>query len=59
MIILVYPFIFRGEELRYDYGFPHAEWRLNPQASGTKSNIDKIEAADSEKKYLVRWTSPS
>ena len=50
MIILVYPFTFTGEELRYDYGFPHAEWRRNPQASGTKSNIDNIEAADSKNK---------
>ena len=57
MIILVYPFIFTGEELRPDYGFPHAEWRRNPQASGIKTNIDNIEAADSKKKYLVRWRS--
>ena len=42
--------MFPGEELRYDYGFPHAEWRRNPQAPGTKSNIDYIEAADSKNK---------
>ena len=48
LIILVYPFIFTGEEFCYDYGFPHAEWRQNLQAPGTKSNIDNIEAADSK-----------
>ena len=50
MIILVYPIIFTGEELRYDYCFPHAEWRRNPQTPGTKNNIDNIEAADSKNK---------
>ena len=52
MIILVYPIIFTGEELRYDYGFPHADWRRNPQAPGTKSKIDNIEAADSKNKVF-------
>ena len=32
--------------MRYDYGFPQAEWRRNPQAPGTKSKIDNIEVAD-------------
>ena len=50
MIILVYPIIFTGEELRYDYGFSHVEWKRNPQVPGTKSNIDNIEAADSKNK---------
>ena len=58
MIILVYPFIFTGEELRYDYGFPHAEWRRNPQAPGTKSNIDNIEAADSKNKISRNVDEP-
>ena len=58
MIILVYPFIFTGEELRYDYGFPHAEWRRNPQASGLKSNIDNIEAADSKNKLSRKVEEP-
>ena len=58
MIILVYPFIFTGEELRYDYGFPHAEWRRNPQASVTKSNIDNIEAADSKNKISRKVDEP-
>ena len=58
MIILVYPFIFTGEELRYDYGFPHAEWRQNPQASGIKSNIDNIEAADSKNKLSRKVEEP-
>ena len=58
MIILVYPFIFTGEELRYDYGFPHAEWRRNPQAPGTKSNIDNIEAADSKNKLSRKVDEP-
>ena len=50
MIIFVYPIIFTSEELRYDYGFPHAEWRLNLQAPGTKSIVDNIKAADSKNK---------
>ena len=58
LIILVYPFIFTGEELRYDYGFPHAEWRRNPQASGIKSNIDNIEAADSRNKISRKVEEP-
>ena len=58
MIILVYPFIFTSEELRYDYGFPHAKWRRNPQASGTKSNIDKIEATDSKNKQFRKVDEP-
>ena len=58
MIILVYPFIFTGEELRYYYGFPHAEWRRNPQAPGTKSNIDNIEAADSKNKISRNVDEP-
>ena len=58
MIVLVYPFIFTGEELRYDYGFPHAEWRRNPQAPGTKSNIDNIEAADSKNKISRNVDEP-
>ena len=58
MIILVYPFIFTGEELRYDYGFPHAEWRRNPQAPGTKSNIDNIEAANSKNKISRNVDEP-
>ena len=58
MIILVYPFIFTGEELRYDYGFTHAEWRQNPQAPGTKSNIDNIEAADSKNKISRKVDEP-
>ena len=58
MIILVYPFIFTGEELRYDYGFPHAEWRRNPQSSGTKSNIDNIEATDSKNKISRKVEEP-
>ena len=59
MIILVYPFIFTGEELRYDYGFPRAEWRRNPQASGLKSNIDNIEAAASKNKLSRKVEEPS
>ena len=58
LIILVYPFIFTSEELRYDYGFSHAEWRRNPQASGTKSNIDKIEATDSKNKQFRKVDEP-
>ena len=58
MIILVYPFIFTCEELRYDYGFPHAEWRRNPQAPGTKSNIDNIEAVDSKNKISRKVDEP-
>ena len=58
MIILVYPFIFTGEELRYDYGFPHAEWRRNPQGPGLKSNIDNIEAADSKNKLSRKVEEP-
>ena len=58
MIIPVYPFIFTSEELRYDYGFPHADWRRNPQASGTKSNIDNIEAADSKNKISRKVDEP-
>ena len=58
LIILVYPFIFTGEELRYDYGFPHAEWRRNPQAPGTKSNIDNIEAADSKNNISRKVDEP-
>ena len=58
LIILVYPFIFTGEELRYDYGFSHAEWRRNPQAPGTKSNIDNIESADSKNKISHKVDEP-
>ena len=54
----MYPFIFTGEELRYDYGFPHAEWRRKPQASGTKSSIDNIEAADSKNKISRKVDEP-
>ena len=58
MIIHIYPIIFTGEELRYDYGFPHAEWRRNLQAQGTKSNIDNIEAADSKNKISRKVDQP-
>ena len=58
MIILVYPFIFTGEELRYDYGSPHAEWRRNPRASGTKSSIDNKELADSKNKISRKVDEP-
>ena len=58
LIILVYPFIFTGEELLYDYGFPHAEWRRNLQAPGTKSNIDNIEAAHSKNKISRNVDEP-
>ena len=58
LIILVYPLIFTSEDLRYDYGFPHAELRRNPQASGTKSNIDNIEAADSKNKIPRKVDEP-
>ena len=58
MIILVYPFIFTGEEFRYDYGFPHAEWRRNFQAPGTKTNIDNREAADSKNKISRKVDEP-
>ena len=58
MINLVYPFIFTDEALRYDYGFPHAEWRQKPQAPGTKSNIDNIEAADSKNKISRKVDEP-
>ena len=58
LIILVYPFIFTGEKLRYDYGFPHVEWRRNPQAPGTKSDIDNIEAADSKNKISHKVDEP-
>ena len=58
LIILVYPIIVTGEELRYDYGFPHAERRRNPQAPGTKSNIDNIEAADSKNKRSRKVDQP-
>ena len=44
--------------MRYDYGFPHAEWRRNPQAPGTKSNIDNIEAADSKNKISRKVDEP-
>ena len=55
MSVLFYPFIFTGEELRYDYGFPHAEWRRNPEAPGTKSNI---EAANSKNKISRKVDEP-
>ena len=58
MIILVYPIFFTGEEFRYDYGFPHTEWRRNPQAPGTKRNIDNIEAADSKNKISPKVDLP-
>ena len=58
LIILVYPIIFTDEQLRYDFGFPHAEWRRNPQAPGTKSNIDNIEAADSVNKISRKVDQP-
>ena len=44
--------------MRNDYGFPHAEWRRNPQASGIKSNIDNIEAADSKNKISRKVEEP-
>ena len=58
MIILVYLFKFTGEELCYDYGFPHAEWRRNPQAPGTNSKLDNIEAADSKNKISCKVDEP-
>ena len=58
LIILVYPFIFTGEELRYDYCIPHAEWRRNPQAPGRKSNMDNIEAVDSKNKISRKVDEP-
>ena len=50
--------MFTGVELRYDYGFPHAEWRRNLQASGIKSNKDNIEAADSKNKISRKVEEP-
>ena len=44
--------------LLYDYGFPHAEWRRNRQAPGTKSKIDNTEAADSKKKISRKVDEP-
>ena len=44
--------------MRHDYGFPHAEWRRNPQAPGTKSNSDNIEAADSKNKKFRKVDEP-
>ena len=58
MIIFVYPIFFTGEELRYDYGFPHAEWRRNLQAPGTKSKIDNIVVADSKNKISRKVDQP-
>ena len=55
MSVVFYPFIFTGEELRYDYGFPHAEWRRNPEAPGTKSNI---EAANFKNKMSRKVNEP-
>ena len=55
MSVVFYPFIFTGEELRYDYGFPHAEWRRNPEAPGTKSNI---EAANFKNKMSRKVDEP-
>ena len=55
MSVLYYPFIFTGEELRYDYGFPHAEWRRNQEAPGTKSNI---EAANFKNKMSRKVDEP-
>ena len=40
--ILFYPSIFTGEELRYEYGVPHAEWIRNPEAPGTKINTEAV-----------------
>ena len=42
----------------YYYGFPHVEWRLSPQAPGTKSDIDNIEAADSKNKIIRKVDEP-
>ena len=47
--------MFPGEELRYDYGFPHAEWRRNPEAPGTKS---MIEAPNSKHKMSRKLDEP-
>ena len=55
MSVLCYPFIFTGEELRYDYSFPHAEWRRNQDAPGTKSNI---EAANFKNKMSRKVDEP-
>ena len=44
--------------MRYDYGFPHAEWRQNPQAPGTKSVIDNLEAAESKNKISRKVDEP-
>ena len=41
--------------MRYDYGFPHAEWRRNPEAPGTKSNI---EAANFKNKMSRKVDEP-
>ena len=41
LFIIVYPFTFTGEELRYNYGFPHAEWRQNHEPSRSKSNREE------------------
>ena len=34
--------MFAGEEMRYDYGFPHAEWRRNPEPLRSKSSTAEI-----------------
>ena len=45
-----------SEELRYDYGFPHAEWTRSLEAPGTKINI---EAATSKNKKSREVDEPS
>ena len=41
--------------MRYDYGFPHSEWRRNREAPGTKSNI---EAANFKNKMSRKVDEP-
>ena len=50
LFIGVYPFMFTGEELRYGCRPPHADWKRNPEPSGSKRITEDPKTKDRVKR---------